>query len=353
MAEDVDKLRQRHPEFGQFLQDYSHAKDIEETYLRMCSKGQILTLDSVKHPQKSFLYHTGLPSYEVFDALFVYLQDKACDMQYVTTAGQEHNALRFSSKPGPKRTLTLREEMFATLVRLRLGLPSRHCARLFGISESMFSVIFNTWIALLSRELEKICCMPSSEITQESRASCFDRFKQTRIVLDCTELFAQTPGTLDNHKQMHSNYKHHSTVKFLVGMSPSGAITYVSDMWGGRASDKKITKESHALIDALDAGNSVMVDRGFTIAEDLPIGVKLLIPPFKNKGTGQFTPQQIQYSEHLSVARIHVERAMRAIKESRLLEMEVKLAMINNFENIFKTCAYLVNFKQPFLKVKK
>jgi len=51
------------------------------------------------------------------------------------------------------------------------------------------------------------------------------------------------------------------------------------------------------------------------------------------------------------MARIHVERAMRAIKEYRLLEFEVKLAMINNYEHIFKVCAFLVNFEDPFLKV--
>ena len=96
-----------------------------------------------------------------------------------------------------------------------------------------------------------------------------------------------------------------------------------------------------------------MVDCGFTIQEELPQGVKLIIPPFKNKTIGQFTPAQIKHSEHISAARIHIERAIRAIKESRILEMEVKLAMVNNFENIFKACAYLFNFKQPFLKVKK
>ena len=136
-------------------------------------------------------------------------------------------------------------------------------------------------------------------------------------------------------------------------MSPGGAIIFISDMWGGRASDKKITKESHKLLASLDAGNEVMVDRGFTIAEDLPPGVKLIIPPFKNKKGQQFTSEQLEFSERLSAARIHVERAMRAIKECRILEFEAKLAMINTYENIFKACAYLVNFKQQFLKVNK
>ena len=122
---------------------------------------------------------------------------------------------------------------------------------------------------------------------------------------------------------MHSNYKHHSTVKFLVGMSPSGAITYISDTWRGRANDKKITSEFVTLHRSLEEVNRVMVDRGFTIAEDLPQGVKLWIPPFKNRSIGQLTLAQLEFSEKISVARIHIKRAKRAIKESRILEFKV------------------------------
>lgn len=129
--------------------------------------------------------------------------------------------------------------------------------------------------------------MPSTEVTLQNQAPCLDHFSSIRVVIDCTEVFTQTPGSLNNHRQIYSNYKHHSTVKFLVAMSPSGAIIYVSDMWGGRASDKTITKESSVFLDALDAGNQVMVDRGFTIAEDQTPPVKLIIPPFKDRKTGQ------------------------------------------------------------------
>ena len=122
-------------------------------------------------------------------------------------------------------------------------------------------------------------------------------------------------------------------------------------MWGRRASDKNITTESEQLLASLKPGDKVMVDRGFTITKDLPEGVTMLIPPFKNQNTGQFSKEQLEYSEKISAARIHVERAMRAIKECQILATEVKLAMINNYENIFKACTYLVNFKRPFLKL--
>ena len=43
---------------------------------------------------------------------------------------------------------------------------------------------------------------------------------------------------------MYSNYKKHSTVKFLLCCSPLGVVTFLSKAWGGRASDVEIVRSS-------------------------------------------------------------------------------------------------------------
>ena len=48
------------------------------------------------------------------------------------------------------------------------------------------------------------------------------------LVIDCFEVFMERPKGLMARAQTWSNYKHHNTIKFLIGISPQGSITYVS-----------------------------------------------------------------------------------------------------------------------------
>ena len=58
------------------------------------------------------------------------------------------------------------------------------------------------------------------------------------------------------------------------------AIIFVSKLWSGRVADKQITIKS-GLISLLEPGDNVMADRGFNIANILPVYVTLNIPPLQ------------------------------------------------------------------------
>ena len=68
--------------------------------------------------------------------------------------------------------------------------------------------------------------------------------------------------------QTYSNYKSRNTVKYLIGITPAGAISFLSAGWGGRASDKMITVNSGFLY-MLYHGDCVLADRGFLVEEFL------------------------------------------------------------------------------------
>ena len=57
-------------------------------------------------------------------------------------------------------------------------------------------------------------------------------------------MFTERPNILDCQAATWSDYKHNITIKFLIGNSPSNFITFLSSCYGGRASDKFVTKDS-------------------------------------------------------------------------------------------------------------
>ena len=107
-----------------------------------------------------------------------------------------------------------------------------------------------------------------------------------------------------------SSYKNHNTLKALIGISPSGSITFVSDLYGGNISDKELTIRSGILKKTWARGDLLMADRGFDISDlTQEIGVELNIPPFR-KGDNQFTEQGLTKTRRITSTRIHVERAI-------------------------------------------
>ena len=183
-------------------------------------------------------------------------------------------------KLGRKRKLTLIDEFFAVLMHLRLGLLLEDVADCFGISSTTMSQQFITWVLFLAKELQLLFPWPSKELVQKHASSDFIRYPNTRIIIDCTEIFIQRPTSLSSQCLTFSSYKHRNTFKVLVGINPGGVITFVSDLWGSHVSDRVITQEC-GLLPLLSEGDRIMGDRGFDIQDLLASrNITLNIPPF-------------------------------------------------------------------------
>ena len=103
-------------------------------------------MDDVLKNDDSVKFYTGIPSLGCFNLISELLtphdeklkywdKNKDKQMKYQTAP---------NSKPGPKRGLTLKEELIITLVRLRLGLMGRQLADIFSVSQSQISSILTT-----------------------------------------------------------------------------------------------------------------------------------------------------------------------------------------------------------------
>lgn len=62
------------------------------------------------------------------------------------------------------------------------------------------------------------------------------------VIIDCYEIAIEKPCNMKAKAQTWSSYKNKNTVKYLIVLTPQGVISYISEGWGDRASDKHITE---------------------------------------------------------------------------------------------------------------
>ncbi len=191
--------------------------------------------------------------------------------------------------------------------------------------------------------------LPRDSIQRTLPKAFKEAYPKTTVIIDCTEVFIQIPFSLKARAQTYSTYKSHNTAKFLVGIAPSGYIMFVSHGYGGRASDRFITKGS-GFLDYLDPGDEVMADRGFTIREELfSLRVKLNMPALM-KGRSQLTDAETTESRRIAAVRIHVERVMARIKSFKILNSTLPIPCVKKVDKIILVYAALYNLRAPLIK---
>ena len=165
------------------------------------------------------------------------------------------------------------------------------------------------------------------------------------IIIDCAEVFIQTPSSLDNAAMCWSDYKHHSTMKYLVGISPNGAISYVSDCYGGRASDRFIVEDC-GFLSKLRPGYQVMADRGFKISDAFTFyQCSLAIPPSKAQDL-QMSSKDVKSTSQIANVRIYVEQAIKRMKVFHILH-EIPINVLQSVDDIVISICALTNFLPP------
>ena len=206
-------------------------------------------------------FYTGLPSYADFNSLLSLLS-QMISAQFTGCC------------------LSAGDQLLVLLIKLRLALPHQYLAYRFGIHITKVTKVFHCLLEITSRELNCLIHWPDRGMIRHSLRKCFkQQYCHTTCIIDCSEVYIERPTSLLARAQTYSNYKSHNTVKCLVAISPTGAVTFVSKCWGGSVSEKHFTAHSGCL-DHFKYGDLVLADRGFDIAEDLALhGAARAIPP--------------------------------------------------------------------------
>ena len=209
------------------------------------------------------------------------------------------------------QNLTTFQEFVITLIKLKLDTPNQDLSYRFNVSLSTISRMFSAWMVALDVRLTPLIKWPEREDLWRTMPQCFKYAfgNKTTVIIDCFEVFINRPSNLLARAQTWSSYKHHNTIKVLIGITPQGTISYVSQSWGGRTSDKYLTVKS-GILNKLLPGDLVLADHGFTIAESVMFQQTQLTIPAFTKGKDQLDPVDVEKTRGIANVCIHVERVI-------------------------------------------
>lgn len=235
-------------------------------------------------------FYTGLPTWYMLTTLLSFI------------AGHLQQSSRCALSPF--------QQLILTLMKLRLNLPTKDLSERFRVSVSTVSRTFLCTLNVLHSQLKALIIWPDRDALQKTMPMCFRRYcPRAAVIIDCFEIFVDRPVNPLARAQSYSQYKSHNTVKFLIGITPQGTVCFISEPWGGRVSDKRLTDES-GLLDHLTPGDVILADRGFDIQESVGLFCATIRIPAFTRGKKQLAAVEVEQTRRIANVRIHVERVI-------------------------------------------
>ncbi|KAK4882479.1 hypothetical protein RN001_005798 [Aquatica leii] len=207
-----------------------------------------------------------------------------------------------------------RNKVVLTLMKLKLNVSLNSLGVLFRVSSKAARSYFYDTLQQLSAILKPLIRFPPKEEILSNIPLCFDKYRSTRLILDCTEINIEKSNCLKCRINSYSYYKKNNTIKYLIG-------------YGGRVSDKAIFNAEH-VIDKVDPGDGIMVDKAFL------------------RKSKQFSKEDAIKTTSIARARVHVEQAIQRIKTFKVCKGTVLWTLLPYMDDII---VGLTNLGQPIL----
>ena len=291
---------------------------------------QLLSIKLFAMEPKTVHYYTGLENYDKFRMVLSTLGQVAYELKYY-----------FCHKP----TLSVEDQFFLTLVKLRVHPLHQELSILFGISVKEVTNIFVTWINFMFCQWSEINWWPSRTLTSYFMPHDFKKqYPNTRTIVDGTEFPINKPSQPVVQQATFSSYKNRNTIKVVVGSTPGGLVSYVSPAFGGSASDRQIVEKT-SLVKRFDPYDEVMADKGFNV-DDIFMSYKVGINmPHFFKKKNRMSNDTVLKDRKVASKRVHIERVIGLAKTYKILRHPMNNIESSLGSQIVAVCFLLCNFR--------
>lgn len=181
--------------------------------------------------------------------------------------------------------LSVREQLFLTLVKLVHNLSDVNLALRFRKSQPTASPYFHPWIERFYNRLRnQVLIWPTLNDQLVAMPMCFRKhYPNTVLIIDCFETQIQVPNNPKDQAATYSTYKSKNTVKYFISSTPQGMVNFISKGFTGMTSNQYVVKNSGSL-EYLRPGDQVLADKGFDVSADIGLkGAILIIPAYARR----------------------------------------------------------------------
>ena len=283
------------------------------------------------HDPEGMNFYTGLEDYSKFEFVLQTLGEAAKHLNY-----------RYSKV----KQVTIEDQFFLTLIKLRRKKTNFELSRLFAISEFQVTNIIVTWVNFMYYQWKELDIWPSRDLVKYHAPSDFKaKFPSTRAVVDGTECPIQKPKDPIAQQHTFSLYKNKNTAKVLVSATPGGLVSDVTPAFGGAASDRQIVERS-SLPTKCDPRDSIMADKGFNVQDIFAsYDVHINIPEFFKK-KNRLSGHTVMKDRKIASKRVHIERIIGLGKTYKILCYKMNATESRMSSKIIFICFMLCNFRK-------
>ncbi|KAG0424553.1 hypothetical protein HPB47_028235 [Ixodes persulcatus] len=151
-------------------------QELERKLSEADKQKKTFSAERFKDDDSSIQFYTGLQSYSHFKGL----------LQYVASESDGANPDPPSKEArGRRHKLSQEDQLFMTLVKLRLGHFHMHLAHIFNVSTSTVSRVFGTWVNLLYVRLSELTWWPPRILGSIPTPARFDLDEHRTGVRSC------------------------------------------------------------------------------------------------------------------------------------------------------------------------
>lgn len=227
------------------------------------------------------------------------------------------------------------DQLFLTVTKLRQAKEDYELSLMFEISDSTVSKIIDMWINFMYFQLKELDIWPSRETIDKNTPA--------------TEITIQKPSDVNAQSITWSSYKHRKTLKTMIGCTPRGAVSFISESFGGSASDRQIIECSNIIKPESNMflpNDSIMADRGIMVPfapMDVYVNTSTML-----KGKSQLEPKDVVRDRRNASKRIHVERVIGLSKTYKILSHPIMCSWFKNSICLLVSFS-LSNFRKPIV----